>query len=97
MDNVTYSPDGLQVFVVAVRADIVKGLRGHGIAVRACKVNGNLAAETERERERKNKRGFCKTRPSSLCQTHRKVDLTSSHHIIQEAIFLLYLKDVTVW
>lgn len=50
-DDVTYGPDGLQVFVVAVRADIVKGLRGHGVAVRACKVNGNLG---QRQREREN-------------------------------------------
>lgn len=45
LDDVTHSPDSRQVFIKALRVDIMEGHRGLGIAVGAGKINSNLAQE----------------------------------------------------
>lgn len=42
LDDVAHRPDGCQVFIKAVRVDVVQGLGGLGVSVRAGEVDGNL-------------------------------------------------------
>ena len=42
LDHAAHGPDSRQVLVIAIRADVVEGLREPGIPVGACEVNGNL-------------------------------------------------------
>lgn len=45
LDDITNCPDGCQVLIVALWADVVEGLRRPRIPVRACEVNGDLDQE----------------------------------------------------
>jgi len=42
LDDFTHCPDGCQVFIVAFRVDVVEGMGGARVPVRACEVDGNL-------------------------------------------------------
>lgn len=48
LDDIAHCPDGRQVLIVALRVDVVEGLGGAGVPVRACEVNGNLARVRKR-------------------------------------------------
>lgn len=43
LDDITHSPDCSQVFIIAVRVDVMEGLRVPGIPVGAGEINSNLA------------------------------------------------------
>lgn len=43
LDDVTHSPDSCQVFIKALRVDVMEGHRGPGVPVGASKINSNLA------------------------------------------------------
>lgn len=45
LDHTPHGPDSRQVFIIAMRVDVVEGLGVPGIPVGACEVNGNLARE----------------------------------------------------
>lgn len=42
LDDITHCPDGRQVFIKAFWVDVVQGLGGAWIPIRACEVDGNL-------------------------------------------------------
>lgn len=51
LDDVPHSPDSSQVFVKALRVDVMQGAGQPGIPVRAGEVNGNLIQRTSDQRK----------------------------------------------